>query len=154
MRAVDWCNLLENWTCGCFKICCWVKGWPHWSGLTTERSCHIIQSMCLFKKWMCTYPNDSIIVINYPAHVISTIWQLLWTIFSFLWVHTTHTSLIHSRSAQTHPTHSHACPTPLFEHHNPLTYSHTTNTPINYSHSTRTSPPTHSIITHVNPVMN
>ena len=110
-------------------------------------------SFSVLKKWMCSYPNDSIIVINYSARVIYTIWQSLKGFFLFWWVNVIHTSLTHSHIVYSPPTHSNTCPTHSYTHHNPLIYSSTTHTPINYTHTTLT-PLTHSIITHANPTIN
>ena len=35
------------------------------------------KSFITFQKWICAYPNDSIIVINYSADVLYTILKLL-----------------------------------------------------------------------------
>ena len=109
-------------------------------------------SFNVFKKWMCTYPNDSIIFINYSAHVMYYL-TVIKSFFLFWWANVTHTSLTHSHIVYSPPAHSNTCPTHSYTHPNPLTYSYTTHTPINYSHTTR-APPTHSIITHVNPMIN
>ena len=61
-------------------------------------------SSIALKKWMCTCPNDSIIVINHSTHVICTIWQLL-EVFSCFdeWNHShiPHTLLYCSNTSHT-----------------------------------------------------
>ena len=115
-----------------------------------ERAIVSHYSFSVFKKWMCTYPNDSIIVINYSAHVICTIWQSLKGFFLFWPVNVIHTSLKHSHIVYSPLTHSKTYPIHSSTHHNPLIYSSTSHTPI---HTIRT-PPTHSIIIHMNPMIN
>ena len=76
----------------------------------------------VLKNWTCTYPNDSIIVVNYPTHVISTIWQSL-KVFSCFdeWIPLTHTS--HTLILLTHLTHTRTHVS--FIHIRNVTFSHT-----------------------------
>ena len=103
------------------------------------------KSFITFQQWIYVYPNDSIIVINYSAHVICTILKSLKVFCCFYecisptHFHTVHTPVSHSKACHTHSS----------VYYNPLTYSYTTNTPIRYSHTTR-EPLKHSIFTHVN----
>ena len=140
-RSVDWCNLIENWP---FQNLLLSKGLISLIR-TDDRPIVPHYSFITFQKWMYTYPNDSIIVINYSAHVICTIWKSLKVFCCFYeWIplthfHTAHTPVPHSKTCPTHPS----------MYYNPLTYSYTANTPIRYPHTTR-EPLTHPIFNHVN----
>ena len=103
------------------------------------------KSFITFQKWICAYPNDSIIVIDYSAHVIYTILKSLKAFCCFYecisptHFHTVHTPVPHSKTCHTHSS----------VYYNPLTYPYTANKPTRYSHVTR-EPLKHSIFTHVN----
>ena len=81
------------------------------------------KSFITFQKWICAYPNDSIIVINYSADVLYTILKSLKDFVVFMSEYHPHTFILftHLSHTQKHVTPTHLCITTLWPTHIQLT---------------------------------